>query len=104
MKKPSQEDLLGYVLGAMDAQEQRNIEEVIDRNPQVEDDLLEIKNSLLPLDHLDGGGPRPGLARRTCELIATLERDGEIPPVTSKPLAQSATCLLYTSPSPRDRG
>ena len=74
MNKPSQEDLLGYVLGALDAREQRNIEEVIDQNPQLEDDLLNIKNSLLPLDHLDSGGPRPGLARRTCELIATLER------------------------------
>lgn len=83
MKKPSQEDLLGYVLGAMDAQEQRNIEEVLDQNPQLEDDLLEIKNSLLPLDHLDSGGSRPGMARRTCEFVATLQRDGKIPTIGS---------------------
>ena len=83
VKKPSQEDLLGYVLGAMDAQDQRNIDEVLDQNPQLEDDLLEIKNSLLPLDHLDSGGPRPGMARRTCEFVATLQRDGEIPTIGS---------------------
>ncbi len=83
MNKPSQEDLLGYVLGAMDAQEQRNIQQVLDRNPQSEDELLEIKNSLLPLDYLDGGGTRPGLARRTVERIAALQRDSEIPSVPS---------------------
>jgi hypothetical protein len=83
VNKPSQEDLLGYVLGAMDAQETRDIQQVLDLNPQLEDDLLEVKNSLLPLDHLDSGGPRPGLARRTCELMATLQRDGEIPAVPS---------------------
>ena len=105
MKKPSQEDLLGYVLGAMDAQEQRNIEEVLDQNPQLEDDLLEIKNSLLPLDHLDNGGPRPGLARRTCEFVATLQRDGEIPTIGSasdqtsslEPTTPTATATVLAS-------
>lgn len=96
MNKPSQEDLLGYVLGALDAREQRNIEEVIDQNPQLEDDLLNIKNSLLPLDHLDSGGPRPGLARRTCELIATLERDGEIPSI-KPPSASDQSSLPRSS-------
>ena len=97
MKKPSQEDLLGYVLGAMDAQDQRNTQEVLDQNPQLEDDLLEVKNSLLPLDHLDSGGPRPGLARRTCELIATLQREREIPPVPANSSSPSATSLTIAS-------
>ena len=82
MNKPSQEDLLGYVLGAMDAQEARNIQAAVDEHPQWEDELLEMKNSMLPLDHLDSGGPRPGLARRTVELMAALERDGTIPAIT----------------------
>jgi len=97
VKKPSQEDLLGYVLGAMDAQEQRNIEEVLNQNPQLEDDLLEVKNSLLPLDHLDGGGPRPGLARRTCELVATLQRDEKIPSVPSNPSPTSTVTPSVTA-------
>ena len=70
MKQPSQEELLGYVLGALDAQEQRNVQQLIDQNPELEEQLLEIKNSLLPLDCLDTSGPRPGLARRTCEMVA----------------------------------
>lgn len=75
MNKPSQEDLLGYLLGAMDAPEQRDIQQQLDDHPQLEDELLQIKNALLPLDYLDGGGPRPGLARRTCEKIAFASRE-----------------------------
>ena len=64
MKHPSQEDLLGYVLGALDAQEQRDVQQLIDADPELEEKLLEIRSSLGPLDFLDGtAGPRPGLAR-----------------------------------------
>ncbi len=70
MKQPSQEELLGYVLGALDAQEQRNVQQLIDQDPELEEQLLAIKNSILPLDCLDTSGPRPGLARRTCEMVA----------------------------------
>ena len=74
MKHPSQEDLLGYVLGALDATEQRKLQQQIDENPELEEELLRIKSSLLPLDELDGGGPRPGLARRTCEAVASYDK------------------------------
>jgi hypothetical protein len=67
---PSQEDLLGYVLGALDAQEQRDLEQLIDQNPEIEEQLLQIRTSMLPLDHLETAGPRTGLARRTCESVA----------------------------------
>lgn len=73
VKQPSQEELLGYVLGALDAQEQRNVQQLIDQNPDLEDQLLEIRNSLLPLDCLDTSGPRPGMARRTCEMVASCQ-------------------------------
>ena len=52
MKHPSQEDLLGYVLGALDAQEERDLQEQIDANPEIEDQLLEIRNSMTPLESL----------------------------------------------------
>ena len=73
MKHPSQEDLLGYVLGALDAQEHRELQQTIDQNPQIEEELLRIKSSLMPLDELDTAGPRAGLARRTCEAVASWE-------------------------------
>lgn len=75
MKHPSQEDLLGYVLGALDAQEERNLQEHIDASPEVEEQLLELRHSMAPLESLTFGdaGGRPGLARRTCELVANLK-------------------------------
>ncbi len=75
MKHPSQEDLLGYVLGALDAQEQRDVQQLIDADPELEEKLLEIRSSLGPLDFLDGAnGPRPGLARRTSEMVANVQK------------------------------
>ncbi len=70
MKNPTQEELLGYVLGALDAQEHRDLQMSIDQNPEIEDRLLQIKASLVPLDALETSGPRVGLARRTCEAVA----------------------------------
>jgi hypothetical protein len=70
VKTPSQEDLLGYVLGALDAQEHRDVQQLIDQNPEIEEQLLHLKNAVLPLDCLDSSGQPPGLARRTCEFVA----------------------------------
>ncbi len=87
MKHPSQEDLLGYVLGALDAQEQRDVQQLIDDNPELEEQLLEIKSALVPLDCIETSGPRPGLARRTCETVASYPLDqlaGEELPTLSR--------------------
>ena len=70
MTEPSQEDLLGYVLGALDAQEQRDLQQLIDTNPDLDEQMLEIRHAMTPLDHLGTAGPPPGLARRTVELAA----------------------------------
>jgi hypothetical protein len=67
-----EKDLLGYVVGALDAPEQRNLQAEIDVNPELEEQLLAVKNALAPLDYLECTGSRPGLARRTCELVANL--------------------------------
>ncbi len=96
MKHPSQEDLLGYVLGALDAQEQREVQQLIDADPELEEQLLEIKSSLAPLDCLDGsGGPRPGLARRTSETVASFQKQLELEnrdrhPVTDQVFADAS--------------
>jgi hypothetical protein len=63
--------MLGFVLGALDATEQQQIQEQIDNDPELEEALIEIKNSLLPLEAIDSPtGPPAGLARRTCESVA----------------------------------
>ena len=56
MNDPSQEDLLGYVLGALDAQEQRDLQRQIDNDPSLEESLLDLKAALVPLDCMDSTG------------------------------------------------
>ena len=75
MNHPSQQDLLGYVLGALDAQEQRDLEQQIDNDPALEETLLDIKAALVPLDSIDNKGYRPGLARRACEAVANWDEE-----------------------------
>lgn len=75
MNHPSQQDLLGYVLGALDAQEQRDLQKQIDNDPALEESLLDIKAALVPLDSIDNKGYRPGLARRTCEAVANWDAE-----------------------------
>lgn len=72
MKKPTQEDLLGYLLGALDADEQAQLQQKIDSDPQLDERLLEVKSTIAPLELLsEQTGVRPGLARRTCEMVAS---------------------------------
>ena len=74
MKHPSQEDLLGYVLGALDAQEERDLQKQIDASPEIEEQLLQLRHAMSPMESLTlETGNRPGLARRTCELVANLK-------------------------------
>ena len=71
MKQPSQEDLVGFVLGALDATEQNQIQDMIDNDPHLEEQVVELKNSLMPLEAINNPvGPPVGLARRTCEFVA----------------------------------
>lgn len=72
MKEFPENDLLGYVVGALDAQERREVQKALDADPQLDEQLLEIKRILVPLEYLDCNGSRPGLARRTCELVANI--------------------------------
>ncbi len=71
-----QEELLGYVLGALDATEERNIQQKIESAPSLQKEVHKLQASLMPLDHLDNpSGSRPGLARRTCEWVAAATKD-----------------------------
>ena len=75
MNPSSQDDLLGYLLGALDAQEQRDLQQKIDNDPALEESLLDLKAAMVPLDCLDAKGYRPGLARRTCEAVANWDTE-----------------------------
>ncbi len=95
MNSPSQEDLLGYLLGALDAREQEQVQQMVDRHPQLEERLLAIKATLAPLEQIDEPvGPPPGLARRCCQFVAS----------SSRQLAQqaAAAAALNTDEFPAD--
>ncbi|MEZ6096562.1 MAG: hypothetical protein R3C03_20425 [Pirellulaceae bacterium] len=78
MEKPSDSDLLGYMLGALDADEHSRVQAAVDDDPQLEEELLQLKNQLAQLELVDRPvGPPAGLARRTCQLIAATNRSAE---------------------------
>ena len=76
MNYPLQEELLGYVLGALDATEERDIQQKIEQDPLLQDQVERIRENLLPLEALETPtGMRPGMARRTCEWVAGVDKD-----------------------------
>jgi hypothetical protein len=73
---PSEDDLLGYVLGALDADQHEKLQRKIDRQPQYDELLLSVKFQLAPLELIhESESYRPGLARRTCEAVAGFCKD-----------------------------
>ena len=76
---PSKCDLLGYLLGALDAQEQQQIEQEIEKNPELEAELMRLKETLQPAEDLrieqDNSflNELPGnLSERTCHLVGSV--------------------------------
>ena len=72
MNQPTREDLLGYLLGSLDADEHQRVESYVKEDPEVDQDLHVLKCQLQPLSVLESepAVPPAGLARRTCESIA----------------------------------
>jgi hypothetical protein len=65
--RPSQEDLLGYLLGALDEAEQEQVARYIAGHPEIQGELGKLERCLLPLRCVDAPVEPPGgLARRTC--------------------------------------
>lgn len=73
------EDLLGYLLGALEADEQRRVDRAVSGCPEVQYELSRMRERLVPLARLEeveslsgaSGSDFPsGLARRACEFVA----------------------------------
>ncbi|MHB0957807.1 MAG: hypothetical protein ACYC6N_05955 [Pirellulaceae bacterium] len=65
------EDLLGYLLGALDADEQLRVEAELARNPLWRQELQRLRQCLEPLESAwHDSDPPPGLADRVCRSIA----------------------------------
>jgi len=68
----TQAQLLGYLLGALEASEQESVENELDQNPKLMRDLTLLRESLQPLWLAEPDyDPPAGLAERTCRLIGT---------------------------------
>jgi hypothetical protein len=64
------DELVGYMLGALDDAETQQVESSISRDARLKEDLRLLKDSIAPLscdgEHID---PPIGLAQRTCEYV-----------------------------------
>ena len=84
MNNPSSQDLLGYMLGALEPEEHQQIEFQIDEDPALREELDLVRRQVAVLDQLDPPGTPPaGLARRTCESISVLTSTSSFPRVAS---------------------
>ncbi len=81
--KPTAEDLLGYLLGALEADEHRRVDRAVSEYPEVQYELARLRERLAPLARLEeveslsgaSGADFPaGLARRACEFVARESR------------------------------
>ncbi len=65
------EDLIGYLLGALEADEQRRIERELEVNPQLRQELERLRRCLEPLESLHGEhAPPSDLTQRTLDTLA----------------------------------
>ena len=71
MSEISDQQLLGYLLGALDDEEQEWLDARLERDPRCREALTRWRQRLAPLSALRPEfEPPPGLARRTCRLVA----------------------------------
>lgn len=87
--KPSAEDLLGYLLGALEADEHRRVDRAVSEHPEVQFELTQLRDRIAPLARLEeveslagaSGSDFPtGLARRACEFVARESRQSQPAP------------------------
>ena len=75
-----QEYLLGYLLGALEEDEQQMVQRQLQTDPQLRAELERLRERLQPLEDLRGDyEPPEGLAAMTCERIAELQRSATAP-------------------------
>ncbi len=86
--EPMREQLLGYLLEALEPDERHRLEAELLQDPTLQRDLEELNDSLEPL-RLTEGPPEPpaGLAERTCQMIAAFQAGAHAPASQLRSLA-----------------
>jgi hypothetical protein len=99
MSDLSEQQLLGYLLGALDDEEQEWLDARLERDPRRRDELTRWRRRLGPLMALRPEfEPPPGLAQRTCRLVAV---EGLARPAAARPRAD---CMTTDRSAPGRRG
>jgi len=76
------EDLIGYLLHALEPSERAQVDAELVRDPELKRELELLERSLLPLTaDREGYAPPVGLASRCCEYVATQGKVRRAPPV-----------------------
>ena len=72
MSDPARDQLLGYLLGALDDAEQELVAERLENVGELRRDLAVLSRALAPLDAVRRDySPPPDLAARTCRLVVS---------------------------------
>ena len=70
------EDLLGYLLDALDEEERLQVERALEDDPTLREQLLELQRQIDPLEEeLGDYEPPDGLAQITCERVARVAEE-----------------------------
>src|SRR3990170_671350 len=95
MADRAQEQLLGYLLGALGESERESIEDQLGQSPKLLRDLAQVRERLQPLWVAQPDfDPPPGLAARTCKFIASC------PKCCANPGPEGAKKLQRHAPTP----
>lgn len=84
MSSPNREDLLGYLLGALERREHEQVENELARNPQLRHELAALSRWVEGVglaDEPEHAEPPLGLAARTCQFV-TLQQASDITVIT----------------------
>lgn len=99
------EDLLGYLLNALDDDERQSVFEALQKDPQLRQELDALRRQLRPLDASNAEfEPPPELAELTCDLVEGYAEDHPAPAPAGQarrrggwPRGASAGCECCTS-------
>jgi len=103
MTNRKREQLLGYLIGALEHSEHRRIEAELDRDPGMREELGRLEEGLRPLAAARRTfAPPEGLAARTCQWIALVApRAGtEAPAAAGRPPARPLARRMHTAHAP----
>lgn len=90
--------LIGYLLDALDPQEQELVEARLSGDPQLRRDLETLSRCLMPLAADKAHHEPPvGLAHRTCQFVAVQTKSMPAPPVVSVPTRWSMADLAMAA-------